>query len=58
MILLKSDIDILIIRANSNKLTDKINSAAVDVILEKDEFISPHIMSEKHFNSTIDYLFF
>ena len=53
----ESDIDILIIRANSDKLTDEINSAAVDVILEKDEFISPHVMSEEHFNNTIDYPF-
>lgn len=53
----ESDIDILIIRANSDELSDEINSAAVDIILEKDEFISPHVMSEEHFNKTIDYPF-
>lgn len=53
----ESDIDILIITTNSDELSDEINSAAVDIILEKDEFISPHIMSEEHFNKTIDYPF-
>ena len=53
----ESDIDILIITANSDELSDEINSAAVDIILEKDEFISPHVMSEEHFNKTIDYPF-
>ncbi len=53
----ESDIDILIIRANSDELSDEINSAAVDIILEKDEFISPYVMSEEHFNKTIDYPF-
>lgn len=52
-----SDIDILIVRANSNELSDEINSAAVEVILEKDELISPHVMSKEHFNKTIDYPF-
>lgn len=53
----ESDIDILIITTNSDELSDEINSAAVDIILEKDEFISPHVMSEEHFNKTIDYPF-
>lgn len=53
----ESDIDILIITTNSDELSDEINSAAVDIILEKDEFISPHIMCEEHFNKTIDYPF-
>ncbi|MBE6504984.1 MAG: nucleotidyltransferase domain-containing protein [Methanobrevibacter sp.] len=53
----ESDIDILIITTNSDELSDEINSAAVDIILEKDEFISPHVMSEEHFNNTIDYPF-
>ena len=53
----ESDIDILIITANSDELSDKINNVAVDIILEKDEFISPHVMSEEHFNKTIDYPF-
>ena len=53
----ESDIDILIITSNTDELSDEINSAAVDIILEKDEFISPHVMSEEHFNKTIDYPF-
>ncbi|WP_407382010.1 nucleotidyltransferase domain-containing protein [Methanobrevibacter sp.] len=53
----ESDIDILIITTNSDELSDEINSVAVDIILEKDEFISPHVMSEEHFNKTIDYPF-
>ncbi|WP_407422264.1 nucleotidyltransferase domain-containing protein [Methanobrevibacter sp.] len=53
----ESDIDILIITTNSDELSDEINRAAVDIILEKDEFISPHVMSEEHFNKTIDYPF-
>lgn len=53
----ESDIDILIITTNSDELSDEINSAAVDIILKKDEFISPHVMSEEHFNKTIDYPF-
>ncbi len=53
----ESDIDILIITTNSDELSDEINSEAVDIILEKDEFISPHVMSEEHFNKTIDYPF-
>ena len=53
----ESDIDILIITTNSDELSDEINSAAVDIILEKDEFISLYIMGEKHYNKTIDYPF-
>lgn len=52
-----SDIDILIIRSKSDELTDEINSIATDIILEKDELISPHVMSEEHFNKTIDHPF-
>jgi len=53
----ESDIDILIIRANSDELSDEINSAAVDIILQEDEFISPHVMSEEHFNKSRNYPF-
>ena len=53
----ESDIDILIITSDCDELPDEINSIAVDIILEKDEFISPHVMSEEHFNKTIDYPF-
>ena len=30
----------------------KINRIAVAIIFEKDEVISPHLMTEKHFNKT------
>ena len=53
----ESDIDILIITTNSDELSDEINSSAVDIILEKDEFISLYIMGEEHYNKTIDYPF-
>ena len=53
----ESDIDILIVTSDSDVLSDEINSVAVDIILEKDEFISPHVMSLEHFNKTIDYPF-
>ena len=53
----ESDIDILIVTSDCDELPDDIYSIAVDIILEKDEFISPHVMSEEHFNKTIDYPF-
>lgn len=53
----ESDIDILIVTSDCDELPDEINSIAVDFILEKDEFISPHVMSQEHFNKTLDYPF-
>ena len=46
----ESDIDILIVSPNADDLRYKINRIAVDIILEKDEVISPHLMTEEHFN--------
>ena len=48
----ESDIDILIVSPNADDLRYKINRIAVDIILEKDEVISPHLMTEEHFNKT------
>ncbi|WP_295723726.1 nucleotidyltransferase domain-containing protein [uncultured Methanobrevibacter sp.] len=48
----ESDIDILIVSPNADNLRYKINRIAVDIILEKDEVISPHLMTEEHFNKT------
>ena len=48
----ESDIDILIVSPNVDDLRYKINRIAVDIILEKDEVISPHLMTEEHFNKT------
>ena len=48
----ESDIDILIVSPNADDLRYKINRITVDIILEKDEVISPHLMTEEHFNKT------
>ena len=48
----ESDIDILIVSPNADDLRYKINRIVVDIILEKDEVISPHLMTEEHFNKT------
>lgn len=54
----ESDIDILIIiHQDSRELESTIDNAVVDFILEKEEVISPHVMTEKHFNKTKDYAF-
>ena len=34
-----------------------IDEKVVDFILEKEEVISPHVMTEEHFNKTKDYSF-
>lgn len=52
------DIDILIVIHNKNpELESIIGNIVVDFILEKEEIISPHIMTEEHFNKTKDYSF-
>ncbi|MBQ9026362.1 MAG: nucleotidyltransferase domain-containing protein [Methanobrevibacter sp.] len=48
----ESDIDILIVSPYADDLRYKINRIAVDIILEKDEVISPYLMTEEHFNKT------
>ena len=48
----ESDIDILIVSPNADDLRYEINRIAVNIILEKDELISPHLMTEEHFNKT------
>ena len=48
----ESEIDILIVSPNADDLRYKINRIAVDIILEKDEVISPYLMTEEHFNKT------
>ena len=53
----ESDIDILIIiRSDNRQVEDMIDKMVVDFILEK-EVISPHVMTEDHFNKTKDYSF-
>ena len=54
----ESDIDILIIiRSDNRQIEDMIDKMVVDFILEKEEVISPHVMTEDHFNKTKDYSF-
>lgn len=54
----ESDIDILIIiRSDNRQVEDMIDKTVVDFILEKEEVISPHVMTEDHFNKTKDYSF-
>ena len=54
----ESDIDILIIiRSDNRQVEDMIDKMVVDFILEKEEVISPHVMTEDHFNKTKDYSF-
>ena len=53
-----SDIDILIVLSKDDSdLKSKIRHVVVDFILETGEVISPHIMSEDHFNKTKDFTF-
>ena len=54
----ESDIDILIIIHSDNRQIESIiDKKVVDFILEKEEVISPHVMTEEHFNKTKDYSF-
>lgn len=52
-----SDIDILIVSPKANDLRHKISSIAADIVLEKEELVSPHLMTEEHFNKTRNYPF-
>lgn len=52
-----SDIDILIVSPVVNKIRKDINKIVVNIILEKNELISAHLMTEEHFNETKDYSF-
>lgn len=53
----ESDIDILIVSPNVDDLRYKVNRIAVDIILEKDEVISPHLMTDEHFYKTKNNVF-
>lgn len=52
-----SDIDILIVTSNVESIKSKVHDEAINVILEKEEVISPHLMTSKHFKRTKDYPF-
>ena len=47
-----SDIDILIISSFIDEIESYIDDEVVNVILDKEEIISAHLMSENHFNQT------
>lgn len=53
----ESDIDILIVSPIADKIKPEIHKLAIDIIFEKDEVISPRLMTEEHFNKTKDYPF-
>ena len=50
----ESDIDILIVSPIADKIKPYIHNIAVDIILEKNEVISPRLMTEEQFNRTED----
>ena len=52
-----SDIDILIVSPIADKIKPEIHKIAIDIILEKDEVISPRLMTEEQFNKIEDYPF-
>ena len=53
----ESDIDILIVSPIADKIKPEIHKIAMDLILEKDEVISPRLMTEEQFNKPEDYPF-
>ena len=53
----ESDIDILIVSQIADKIKPEIHKIAMDIILEKDEVISPRLMTEEQFNKSGDYPF-
>ena len=52
-----SDIDILIITDYRDEIWEDIENLIGEIVLEKQELISAHIMSTKRFNTTRDYSF-
>ena len=53
----ESDIDILIITDYSDEIWEDIENIIGEIVLEKQELISAHIMSTNRFNTTRDYSF-
>ena len=48
----ESDIDILIVSPIADKIRPKIHKIAIDIIFEKNEVISPRLLTEEEFNKT------
>ena len=53
----ESDIDILIVSPVADEIRHDIHQKAIDIIFERDEVISPRLMTVEHFNKTKDYSF-
>ena len=53
----ESDSDILIVSPIADKIKLEIHKIAMDIILEKDEVISPRLMTEDEFKKVEDYPF-
>lgn len=53
----ESDIDILIVSPVAHELREEINNVVVDIVIDDEEFISAHLMSEDHFNETKSFPF-
>jgi len=53
----ESDIDILIISNEWEQIDSLITDEVFKVVLEREELISPHVLSEKQFNETKNFNF-
>ncbi len=53
----ESDIDILIISNEWEQIDSLITDEVFKVVLDKQELISPYVLSEKQFDETKDYTF-
>ncbi|SFL82648.1 Nucleotidyltransferase domain-containing protein [Methanobrevibacter olleyae] len=51
------DIDILIVSPIAEEIRHDIHQKAIDIIFEKDEVISPRLMTVDYFNKTKNYYF-
>jgi predicted nucleotidyltransferase len=52
-----SDIDILIVSNHKKEIESEIRDIAFDIVLDKQEIISPHIASESNLNKIEDFSF-
>lgn len=52
-----SDIDILIVSPIVHQIRKEINRIVAEIVVDKQELISTHLMTVKHFNETKDYPF-
>ena len=53
----ESDIDILIVSPIPCEIRKRINEIIVDIIVDRKEVISAHLMIDEHFNKTKEYPF-